>query len=85
LLSKEMREFKDEMRISHEKLDKRMGDLTNQLGRLVEDIIGPSVPATFSALFGVPEGEQTSGIRLRRPQRSRPGSDREFDRDRGWR
>jgi hypothetical protein len=29
--------------------------------------------------LGVPEEEQTSGIRLRRPRRSRPGSEREFD------
>ena len=75
----EMRTFRDEMHVSYEKLhvsheklqaasdgaDRRMGSLTNQLGRLVEDIVGPSIPASFSQLFHIPEIAVT-GIRFKR-------------------
>lgn len=84
-LAEETRAFKDRMEISHEKLqaasdgaDRRMGSLTNQLGRLVEDIVGPSIPALFSQLFDIPE-VAVAGIRVKRSHRSKPGHTIELD------
>lgn len=84
-LAEEMRTFKDEMHVSYEKLqaasdsaDRRMGSLTNQLGRLVEDIVGPSIPASFSRLFHIPEIAVT-GIRFKRSHPSKPGQVIELD------
>ena len=80
----EMREFKDEMREfknESERLsrnaDRRMGELTHALGRLVEDIVGPSVPAAFRSLFGV-EAVDT-GIRFERRHPSDRARSRELD------
>ena len=84
-LADEMRTFKNEMHLSYEKLqaasdgaDRRMGNFTNQLGRLVEDIVGPSVPASFSQLFHIPEIAVT-GIRVKRSHASKPGHAIELD------
>jgi hypothetical protein len=48
----EMRAFKDEMRQASREADRRLGELANSMGRLVEDIVAPSIPALFDKLFG---------------------------------
>lgn len=70
-LAVEMLVFKDEM-------GRQMGNLTNKLGRLVEDIIGPSVPETFTQLFQITQVDFT-GIRMGRSLRSDPGQFLELD------
>ncbi len=73
----EMRQFRDESERLSRNADRRMGELTNALGRLVEDIVGPSVPSTFRSLFGV-EAVDT-GIRFERRHPSDKGRSRELD------
>jgi hypothetical protein len=73
----EMSAFKDDMRRSSMNADRRLGDLANKLGRLVEDILGPSVPAAFEAIFGV--SPQVSAIRHRRQHPQDAGRVQEFD------
>ena len=38
-------------------LSTKMGELANSMGRLVEDVVAPSVPACFQKLFGVEDPE----------------------------
>jgi hypothetical protein len=73
----EMGAFRDDMRRSSIEADRRLGALANKLGRLVEDILGPSVPAAFEAIFGV--SPQVSGIRHRRQHPQDAGRVQEFD------
>jgi hypothetical protein len=76
-LAREMREFKDESRRASRDADRRLGELTNSLGRLVEDIVGPSVPEIFRSLFGTDAAD--TGIRRRRQHPDDPGRSRELD------
>ncbi len=50
-LSKEMKEFKDEMRVSRKEMNKRWGDLSNKLGSFAEDIAAPNVPRIAKEYF----------------------------------
>jgi hypothetical protein len=70
--------FKDEMRASSDRADRRWGELANKMGTLVEDIVAPGIPTIFKAVFGQ-EAEPASGIRQRRPHRHDPARRREFD------
>ncbi len=68
----------EKLQASSDAADRRMGSLTNQLGRLVEDIVGPSIPALFGQLFEIPE-IAVAGIRVKRSHRSKPGHTIELD------
>ena len=65
-LAHEMREFKDESRAARiaadaraeqdrRDLNRRLGDIANHQGRLVEDIVAPSIATVLRGLLGLPE------------------------------
>jgi hypothetical protein len=76
-LSDEMRAFKEESRQASRDADRRLGELSNRMGTLAEDIVAPSVPACFEKLFGI----EKPGWIVRATMRHRddPGRMREFD------
>jgi uncharacterized coiled-coil protein SlyX len=73
----DMLTFRDEMRRSSRDADRRLGELSNKMGTLAEDIVAPSVPALFERLFGV--ADPGSVVRARLPNRKDPSRLREFD------
>lgn len=76
-LSEEMRVFKDEMRASKKDADERWGELANKMGTLAEDIVAPSIPKVFQALFGVEDPDWY--VRVRRRHRADRSRRVEFD------
>ncbi len=80
-LSDEMRDFKDEMRRDRRDLSRQLGEIANAQGRLVEDIVAPSIPRLLRTVLGVAEGAPIApfGVRLRLRHPSEPGVMREFD------
>lgn len=63
---------------SRAEADRKMGELSNKLGNLVEDIVAPSIPTLFRELFGAQDLDM-SAEHLRRRHRLDPGRMREFD------
>lgn len=51
LLSREMKEFKDETRDNQKEMNKQWGALSNKLGTIVEDIIAPAVMPAVNRNF----------------------------------
>ena len=54
------------------------GEAVNKSGRLVEDLVYPSIPELFARISGL-SGEPGCMMRVRREPRSAPGKNREFD------
>ena len=83
-----MRAFKDEMRAfkdnsEHERrdLNKQLGEIANSQGRLVEDVVAPSVPRILRSVLGLEPDRPIgpSGPRLRLVHPRDRGRVREFD------
>lgn len=74
----EMREFKAEMRNFKGDINKRWGDLANSLGRLVEDIAAPNIPALVKQYFGCQDLDFFA-VRLKKRQAQDKSKRREFD------
>jgi len=84
-LSDEMREFKTEMRAHAARSEKEwkefrkmLGDEANRSGRLVEDVLAPSVSDLFKQLTGW-QGELKPAPRQWRERNGDPAQMREFD------
>jgi hypothetical protein len=77
-LTQDMQAFKDEMRASSDRADRRWGELANKMGTLVEDIVVPGIPTVFQSVFRQ-EAEPEWGIRQRRRSQRDPARRREFD------
>jgi hypothetical protein len=81
----EMRAFKDEMRAGadrseRERVDfrRQLGELSNKMGTLVEDIVFPSLADVFQSVFGGDRPPDLA-IRVRRWHVTDPARQREFD------
>lgn len=68
-LSKEMKEFKDEMRPSKKEMDKKWGDLAMKMGTLVEDIFIPSFDLAVEKYFGIVPEDVMPRRRIRKGDR----------------
>jgi exonuclease VII large subunit len=68
-LSKEMKEFKDEMRASKKEMDKKWGDLARKMGTLVEDIFIPSFDLAIEKYFGIVPEDVMPRRRIRKGDR----------------
>ena len=70
-LSDEMRSFKDEMRDDRRDLNRQLGDIANAQGRLVEDLVAPSIPRVLRRLLDLPADAAIAPcgprLRLRHP------------------
>ncbi len=83
----EMREFKDEMRQFREdskresrEFNRQLGDIANKYGRLIEDIVAPSICRVMKLALNL--GEETvcfTNERVKRPYRGDVRRLREFD------
>ncbi|MDY6967613.1 MAG: hypothetical protein SVR08_02995 [Spirochaetota bacterium] len=51
MLSREMKEFKDESRNDQKEMNKQWGALSNKLGTIVEDIMSPAVRLAVNKYF----------------------------------
>lgn len=88
---KELREFKEEMRIDREsfknemredrkKMFKQWGDIANKMGTLAEDIVAPSIREIGQKYFGCEEdGEEDFMVRRFRRKTKDKSKRREFD------
>ncbi len=71
--------FRREMREENRKLNKQLGEIANKQGRLVEDIVEPSMDRIFRELLGLPEDVvPEGGTRIKRRHPS-TGLLKEFD------
>lgn len=70
-LSKEMKDFKDEM-------NRRWGDLANKMGTIVEDMVAPNVPGIASDLFMI-KTLDFFAVRVRKTKEKDRSLQREFD------
>jgi hypothetical protein len=71
--------FRREMREENRKLNKQLGEIANKQGRMVEDIVEPSMDRIFKELLGLPPEVVPEGaMRIKRPH-PRTGLLREFD------
>ncbi len=84
-LSKEMREFKNEMGEYKDwsknqiiLMNRQWGDLANKMGTLVEDIVAPNIPRIAKACFGC-EDLDYFAVRVLKKSRKGDGRRREFD------
>ncbi|MEX1118615.1 MAG: hypothetical protein WEB60_07460 [Terrimicrobiaceae bacterium] len=84
-LSKEMREFKDEMREFTEeserdrkRMNKAWGDLANKLGTTVEDVVAPNIPRIAREEFTMGDRMDLL-VRARRMNRRGAQREREYD------
>ena len=92
-LSLEMRDFKDEMKDFKDRMlkfqednekdrrafNKQLGEIANKQGRMVEDIVEPSMDRIFKELLGLsPDVEPSGGMRVKIPH-PRTGLMKEFD------
>ena len=77
-LSAEMREFRDEGRASRKEMGRRLGELANQLGTVVENIVAPNIPRMAKEFFGFSDIED---FMVRRQVRNKHDCSkrREFD------
>ena len=74
-LSKEMREFKNEMRWEIKQLNRRIGEVSNKMGTLAEDMVAPNMPRVAKELFGC-EKPDFWGVRIKKRKGSQ---NREYD------
>lgn len=82
----EMKDFKDRMLKFEEDnardrraFNKQLGEIANKQGRMVEDIVEPSMDRIFKELLALPpDAVTTGGMRVKRPH-PRTGRVREFD------
>jgi len=92
-LSLEMRDFKDEMKDFKDRMlkfqednekdrrafNKQLGEIANKQGRMVEDIVEPSMDRIFKELLGLSHDvEPSGGMRVKIPH-PRTGLMKEFD------
>lgn len=89
--SREMREFKAEMRAWREdsavemrefkaENNKRWGELANKLGTLAEDLVAPSVPRILRTVVHCPDDQvEFMAVRVRRLHPADRGRSQEFD------
>ncbi len=71
--------FRKEMREENRKLNKQLGEIANKQGRMVEDIVEPSMDRVFKELLGLPEDVvPEGGMRIKRPHPT-TGLLKEFD------
>ena len=83
----EMREFKEEMRQSREdskrenrEFNRRLGDIANKQGRLIEDIVAPSICRAMKQALGMDEDAACyANERIKRALRGDFRHIREFD------
>lgn len=75
-MSEQSAELTNKMREQSAELSTKMGEVANRMGRLVEDIVAPSIPACFQTLFGAEDPEWF--VRVKKRHRD-SGSLREFD------
>ena len=77
VLSKEMRDFKDESRAERKSMNKKWGELANKMGTVVEDIVAPSLGGIAREYFQV---EEFDFFAVRLKKRNKACTDmREFD------
>ena len=75
----EMREFKDQSEKDRRAFNKQLGENSNKQGRMVEDIVEPSMDRIFKELLGLsPDVEPSGGMRVKIPH-PRTGQMNEFD------
>jgi len=71
--------FRKEMRDENRKLNKQLGEIAHKQGRIVEDIVEPSMDRIFKELLGLPEDVVLEGgMRIKR-RHPRTGLLKEFD------
>jgi len=74
----EMREFKDQSEKDRRAFNKQLGENSNKQGRMVEDIVEPSMDRIFKELLGLsPDVEPSGGMRVKIPH-PRTGRMKEF-------
>lgn len=87
-LSDEMRIFKDEMRAFNEEsrratraLDRRLAEISDRQGKLLEDFVAPSVPVVLRQVLGRPEDAALTlfAVRMAKRHPTRSGEHRELD------
>ncbi|MCB0062292.1 MAG: hypothetical protein KDE19_09260 [Caldilineaceae bacterium] len=75
----EMGEFKDESRRIQQNFNKQLGELSNKMGTLVEDLVAPSIGRVLRTVIGCPDDRiQASAIRVKKTNPAN-GQQREFD------
>jgi hypothetical protein len=77
-LSAEMRDFASRSEREWREFRKAIGEEANRRGRLVEDVLAPSVPDLFRQLTGW-QGDVIPGVRQWRGEHGDPARMREFD------
>ena len=70
-LSKEMRDFKDEMKVFKNEMNRQWGNLANRLGTITEDIVAPGIPSAIKRTFDLELEELSIRRRKRKKERSR--------------
>jgi len=77
-LSKEMKNFKDEMKADRKEMNRRWGDLANKMGTIVEDMVAPNVPGMARDLFMI-KTLDFFAVRVRKTKEKDRSLQREFD------
>ena len=67
-LTRDMDTFKDEMRADRREMNKKWGDLANNMGTIVEDIIYPGFRGILRSSFDVEAEFLAQRIRVRHPK-----------------
>ena len=70
-LSKEMRDFKDEMKVFKNEMNRQWGNLANRLGTITEDIVAPGIPSAIKRTFDLELEDLSIRRRKRKKERSR--------------
>jgi hypothetical protein len=92
--SRELSEFKDEMRTFAFKEERRVdigdakadivesrrqwGELADRLGTMAEDLVRPNIPLVLRQVLGLSDGPIDSAVRVRRHSSADPSVEREF-------
>ena len=70
--------FKREVRADIRKLSRQMGDISNKMGTLVEDMVAPNIPEIAREFFG-DDDLDLFAVRMMKRNTKNPGWRREFD------
>ena len=73
----EMAEFKEEMREENKKTNKRLGEISNKQGKIIEDLIYPATRPLISKYYNIPAEDIDTYSNVHK--KSKAGEREEFD------
>ena len=72
----EMSDFKQEMREDRKQLRRELANISYSMGRMVEDLVAPSMPGILAQIIGCVGEPQMQGVRMRKQA---SGRSKEYD------